>query len=388
MDNKRYYITINRKRDFDRAFLHRLVSNKHSIVYKPEETDDLNLFSESYYISLSIDGRSERFFWDRILLDIILPQNASFTVSAYASDKTVVYTTDINGEEQLIDLDEYLSDENIDAREKLQFTSRLFKDIFSNACDGYINLKGRYIWLRLAFVMTNADELEIRKIKLLAAKERITDYLPEIYRKDSAENDFFKRFMAIFDNIFFDIENKVDLMGKTMDFEYAEGDLLKYLAMFIGINDINNLDDEGIRDLIRYSAEGFSYIGTKKGIEDTVFRLLGEIPNIIEHFEIQKMLTSGKDKELYKKLFGDNAHRFFIMVSEKSILKLGKDYGAMVRRIEKVIPAGTCFEMIILRPRAVLNHHSYLGVNSCVTDYKGATLDTEGSVSYGTFIGG
>ncbi len=388
MDNKRYYITINRKRDFERALLHKLVLKNNLVVYKKEATDNLNLFCECNYISLSIDSGNERFLWDRILLDINLPKNASFTLSAYASDKKDMLIND----EKLIDLDCYLSDEKINVNEKIRFTTLVFKNIFSNSKDGYINLSGRYIWLRISFLMTNTDALEIRKIKLLVAKERITDYLPEIYRKNGLENDFFKRYMAIFDNIFFDIENKIDMVGKTMDFEHAKGDLLKYLAMFVGITDVNDLDDEGLRAQIRYAAKGFSYIGTKKGIEETVFRLLGETPNIIEHFEINEMLTNSKDKDLYKKLFGSNPHKFFIMVSENSIIKLGlglgKDYGAMLRKIEKIIPAGTSFDMIILRNRAVLNHHTYLGVNSCVTDYKSATLDTEGSVSYDTFIGG
>ncbi|MGN1111160.1 MAG: hypothetical protein ACI4QY_05860, partial [Oscillospiraceae bacterium] len=227
MNSSRVYITLNRASEWQRCLLHGLEISENRIVPAAEG-------SVCTMITGSIDSAEHNFRWRSLLIDAMLGENIVMQVSAFASDTTTVQLDD-----RAVELDSYLTDSSVDVQERMDTVEKLFVPLFNNCFDGPISLKGRYIWLRLRFVILQRRELCVNKIKLLLKGEQMLDYLPSTYREEDGENGFLSRFLAMFDSIFFDMDDEIARSAEMLDYRIAKGDMLRYLSDWLCIEDVS-----------------------------------------------------------------------------------------------------------------------------------------------------
>lgn len=372
----RSYMTLNRASEWRRALLYNLIIRDHAVVTDGTKHDT------AVIVTGSADSGEYDFIWRNMLIDVTLGENIIMKVSAYAANTTVAAT-----DRRVMELDSFLADGSVPPEERLAELSGLFTPIFTNCTDAPINLRGRYIWLKIEFVMLESCDLELRKLKLLLAGERMVDYLPELYREEDGENGFLTRFLSIFDSLFFSLDDDIAKLGNSLDYRIAEGQMLRYLSKWLDIEDSAYLSDEELRTKIRNAISDHRRIGVKRGIAEWIRHEYGCEPNIIEYFDVRDMIYNSKDRETYQRLFGENPFKFFVVMPD-GVFASQQDAGIFMQRLKKRIPAHTEAEVIVAKQRIVLEDHTYLGNNTMLSDYAHASMDAGSVISHDIILGG
>ena len=374
MNRSRLYITLNRPSEWQRCLLDGMEISGGSIVTSEGRTG-------CTMITGSVDSTEHGFLWRSLEISVSAGENTVVRVSAYAADSTVIGCDGIPRE-----LDSLLRDETVPAAERLKLTEGLFTPLYTNCTDGPVGLHGRYIWIRLDIIMLDRQPVRLSRIKLLLKSESMIEYLPEVYRSGDGENGFMTRYLSIFDSIFFDMDGRIDKARSAMDYRAADGAMLRYLADWIMAEDSAYLDEESLRQRISRTALDYRMSGTRQGLSDWIQQEYGVTPNIIEYFEVCKLASEGKDREVYQRLFGSDPYRFFILLPEKTFADT-HEANIFTAKLRNRIPAYTEAEVVILKRNVILENHTYLGVNSVIGGYSCAESDS-GSIAGDIILGG
>lgn len=375
MSDSRRYITLNRTAEWQRGLMLGLEISGNSIV-----SDGAS--GNASFVTASTDSTEHDFLWKSFLLDGRFPEGTAFRVSAYAANTTIASVGD-----GVTELDSFLADKSVAAEKKLEMISPLFKPLSLNCFDGPLGLKGRFLWLKIDMVMPEKRDMQLNKIKLLISSESMMDYLPEIYRTEDGENGFLSRFLAVFDSIFFGLDDNIGKLRESIDYRMASADMLKYLADWVNVEDTAYLSDDKLREKIGRAFEEYRMSGTKHGIELWVEREYGVKPIIVEHYNVRSMITEGKDRETYKRLFGEDPHKFFLLLPE-DIFSGKHEANIFMEKLKRRTPAGTRAEVVTLRRSVILERHTYLGINSVISGQSEAGADIGGRISNDIILGG
>lgn len=376
MNNSRLYITLNRASEWSRGLLCGLKLQGNSVVFDDEGSSFASL------ITGSVDSAEHNFCWKNLLADIEIPESMIMRIYAYTADSTLCSIDDSAAE-----LDSYLADKTVSAEEKLKKLEPMFKLIGIGTSDCPVNMRGRYIWIKLEFVALEERGMKLNKLKLLLKSESIMDYLPEVYRAEDGENGFMSRYISIFDSIFFDMDDKIAALDEGFDYRSADGVMLRYLAEWLDIDDTAYLSDEELRKKISAAPEEYRALGTKRGLSDWIENEYGVKPNIIEYYSVRKMVYEGRDRECYRRLFGVNPYSFFILLPE-TVFKNTHEANIFMEKLRKRVPAYTQPQVVLTRQSVILENHTYLGVNTVISGYSEAGADTGNRISHDLILGG
>lgn len=376
MNNSRLYITLNRASEWSRGLLCGLRQQDNSVVFDEQGG------SNAAFITGSVDSSEHNFCWKNLLADIEIPDSMIMRIYAYTADSTLCSIDDSPAE-----LDSYLADKTVPAAEKLKKLEPMFRLLGTGTPDCPINMRGRYIWIKLEFVALEERRLKLNKLKLLLRSESMMDYLPEAYRAEDGENGFMTRYISIFDSIFFDMDDRIAGLDESFDYHTAGGEMLKYLAEWLNIEDTAYLSDEELRRKISRTAEEYRAIGTKRGLSDWIESEYGVKPNIIEYYSVRKMVYEGKDRECYRRLFGSSPYSFFILLPENMFINT-HEANIFMEKLRKRVPADTQPQVVLTRQSVILENHTYLGVNSVISGYSEAGADTGNRISHDLILGG
>ncbi|MGN1341307.1 MAG: phage tail protein [Oscillospiraceae bacterium] len=376
MDNSRLFITLNRASEWSRGLLSGLKLQGNSVV------SDGGGSSFAAMVTGSVDSTEHNFCWKDLLVDLEIPESMVLRIYAYTADSTICSLDNAP-----VELDSYLSASAIPAEEKLRRLEPLFRLIGTGTTDCPVNMRGRYIWIKLEFVAPEERSIRINKLRLLLRRESMMDYLPEIYRAEDGENGFMSRYISIFDSIFFDMDDRISALDRGFDYRSAEGAMLKYLADWLEIEDTAYLSDEELRKRISASPEEYRAIGTKRGLSEWIESEYGVKPNIIEYFSVRKMVYEGKDRECYRRLFGTNPYSFFILLPA-TVFTNTHEANIFMEKLRRRVPANTQPQVVLTRQSVILENHTYLGVNSVISGYSEAGADTGNRISHDLILGG
>lgn len=322
-----------------------------------------------FYCMKAVDAEEKGFRWRRAVVEAELPRDTALRVYAYASDDRAW------GEWE--DLDEGL--------QNLENPATVIREIFGPPAalsgDFYLKCTGQYLWL--VFELTSAGALmpRIERLRLFMEADHMTDYLPAIYR----EQDFTYRFMSIFDSMYADMERAIDGLPAAFDYESAEGEQLRFLASWLNISE--PADDGTLRERIGTALGDYEDMYTPKGVARSVRRLTGVEPIIIEHFNVAPGRPECRDPEVYRRLYGEDPYRFFVLLPEGTFLNQS-ERASFQSKMEELIPAGMTMQMIELKQCVQLDWHTYLGINSRVSGYVSAAINEQVTIHYDTTIGG
>lgn len=322
------------------------------------------------YCMKAVDSGESGFRWDRVVVEADLPRDTALRVYARAAD--------FRQWGDWSDLDEGLRGIQGDPTRTIH---EIFGPPAARSGDFYLKCSGRYLWLAFELTATGAESPMIEAIRLWMGGDHMVDYLPAIYR----EEDFTRRFLSIFNSMYADMERAIETLPGRLDYEHADGEMLRYLANWVCVEDFDS--PEQIRERIRTALSDYENLYTVEGVRRSVRRLTGKEPILIEHAQVSPNRPDCADPELYRRLYGEDSYRFFVLLPEDTFTDQ-RQRREFQQRMEELIPAGMQMQMIQLKRCVQLDWHTYLGVNSWVGNYVPAAIDEQVTIHYDTTIGG
>lgn len=320
-----------------------------------------------------LDSGEKGFAWTRLSLDCHMPQDSLIRIYAYAAD--VLPYGDFST------VEEYLARLEPGTAASEQALAQLFAPVGQDT-ECLLGQSGRYLWLMLEF-MAAGPPPELLAARLQISGDHMVDYLPAIYQ---GEGDFTKRFLSIFDSILMDMERSIYDLPARFDYENASGPMLEYLAQWMCMEPDDG-PPETLVSRIRTAQADYESLYTVQGVKRSVERLTGRRPIIIESADVDPNRPGCANSALYRRLYGENPYQFFILLPEDAF-KSRAQMERFLTRMGGLIPAGTQFELVLLKRCIQLDRHTYLGVNTMVGGYTPVVIDENTTIRYDTMIGG
>ena len=312
-----------------------------------------------------LDSGEFDFRWGRVKLTVDLPKDASVRIYARASDEP-----------------EWEDWQQVAGQERTpNETAALFGEPKALCSDAWISVTGRWLWLAVCLTSGRAEKPRLEAIHILAESDHMVDYLPAIYQKQ----DFTYRYLSIFTAMFQDLEENIELARRQLDPAAADPEMLQYLAHWLCAD--GSLPEEELRRALPQVIEEYETMYTVSGIQRSVQRLTGQIPWIIEHFAVDPNDPSCSDPTLYRRLYGDDPYRFFLLLPQGTFSEQ-RQMERFLEQLEELVPAETTPELVLLKPCVQLDWHTYLGINSSIGEYVTAVIDELVTIHYDTTIGG
>jgi len=313
---------------------------------------------EGSYVTPMFDAGEDGCTYNRLTIEGNF-QNVKLEIIAAATDETDMY---IDGRFEC--LKDWLGDPLVPAPVKAEALKALPHVRTVNARDILLHgLKGRYIWIYASLFPTGPCDCELIGLRLELPKYTFAEYLPEIYHG----NEFFERYIAVFQSVFLDIERMVDNVPHLLDYRTAPDDHVEHLADWLGIDNGRRLFSPAqLRHLIENIGVYQGAKGTKHALERMILLLTGIRPRIVEHFEWMKPGLSESQLTINKKLYGDTANHFCVIID---VTKTGLtvSQGDLERVIEDFSVLGSQFTIVYLKPCSRTDTHCYLDINSAVS---------------------
>jgi len=231
-------------------------------------------------------------------------------------------------------------------------------------------IKGQYVWIYVAFNASCAEgySCRINGMKLELPKYTFREYFPEIYNYECYPsiykgNDFFDRYIAVFQSVFLGIESRADRIPEMLDYLTTPDDKVEMLADWLGIENMRrHLDTQKIKQYIKNIDLFQGLKGTKKALEGIIELYTGLKPRIIEYFEWANPKFSKRQLELNKKTYGDTPDCFCVLlqVLDNNLPITKQDLESVIAKYSVL---GLRFKVIYLETSDNLDLNSYLDVN-------------------------
>ncbi|MGI5883649.1 MAG: hypothetical protein ACOX83_01630 [Candidatus Spyradocola sp.] len=366
------YLVINRRSDFTGGLLVNLRPEGEGLTLRSAE----GIARGCAYLPRLDSGRRD-FAWTRLTLDID-DFEGMVRVAAFAADNDIL-------PEEGMSLGEYLRDPFVSPSVKAGQADPLYTTGFVDGRDVLLGLRGRYLYLKIEIVLTGGPPPVLRAVRARLSGDHMLDYLPAVYAR-SDRDGFLFRYLSIFDAMVKDLEERIDHFEENLDFDKQGGEMLQYLASWVGVNE-SEASDETLRSIVRGAVGDYERAQTPEGLKKRIARMTGHRPFLVEHFQVEPMQKSGKDAALYTRLFGTQENVFHILLPESCFpsQEAAKEF---LNKISQVIPADTEAELVPLKDSVYLDTHTYLGVNSVISGHTGAAIDRKAAIQYDTVIGG
>ena len=313
-----------------------------------------------------VDSGETGFQWSRVRLEAEIPGQSGIHIYARASDNGV-----------------WPEWEQLCAREN-PGGARLreaFGQPAASGTEAWLPLSGRWLWLALELTGSGPQRPRVDAVSLRMQGDHMTDYLPAIYQGQ----DFTYRFLSVFNSMFEDLEEEIEAFPSQLDPDSAVPEMLEYLAEWLCMEP--EKDTETLRRRFPGILEEYEKMYTRAGVERSVERLTGVKPWLIEHFTVDPNSPACADPALYRRLYGENPYRFFLLLPQRTFTQQAQ-MERFIEQMRELIPAETEFELVLLKPCIQLDWHTYLGINSRIGDYIPAGIDETVTIHYDTTIGG
>jgi len=364
------------------------------IVAYNGETDNLHLFNlkrnimfdlasggnQGIYLSCAFDSQMLENEWHRIELLADIPDETQILLSYFAADEDT-----FNYKNQVWKIDDFIKREDLSIAEKLHAMEGFWQETVLNPYDLLIKkAKGRYLWLGLQLKGTNHEGPSINRLRVYYRRKPLLQYLPLVYQ-DDAGGDFLDRFLAIFESFFDGFDEEIAAIPSYFDVRVRDGEFLRWLATWIGVPEDQDWDEEILRRYVENSPEIFRKRGTRQGLIRLIEVFTGEKPFIVEYPQIKYMKDNPEMATLMEKLYMRDPNSFIVLM-KKECFKTRRMAMQIERLLEEEKPAFSEAHLVILGENLYLDAHSYLGINSALTEVAPLFLSEGASIPFETVL--
>lgn len=322
------------------------------------------------YTSFALDTRERETVWHRMRMSADIPGNASVRLLLYCSDSD--RTPAQWGREQT--LDDWLGSEEVTGAERESF----FLTHAQQACESredalLYGLRGRYLWFCLICFNYGVQPLRIRELKLEFPRVAFVDYLPQVYRGRDSVNSFLARYIGVFQSIYVDLEDNIDLAPIRFDPEAAPPEFLHWLAEGIALSDSFLWSEIQLRRLLGRAVKLYCRKGTKMALQEVVELYIGKKPWVVEQFEAENRQMWKQEGETLRRLYGDSGCCFTLLLPPGEYQ--AEQCAGLLKIVEQFKPVDAICSLVILEDAIRLGRHCYLGVNSRLSGSEALVLE-------------
>lgn len=359
------------------------------------ETDNLHLFHlkknvmfdpemgglRGIYLSHAFDSKVIENRWHRIELLADIPEETQVALSYFASDANT-----INFRDTVWEIDDFIKNEDLGIADKMSMLEEFWNETVFNPYDVLIHkAKGRYLWFCLRLKGTNDYAPSISRIRVHYRGNSLLQYLPLVYQEDAASSDFLDRFLAIFETYFSGFEEEIASIPRYFDIKAMDGDFLRWLSTWVDISEDRDWDEEILRKYLEHSPEIYRKRGTRQGLENIIEVFTGRKPFIVEYPQIRYMKDHPEMSALMEKLYTKDPNSFVVLI-QRECFKTRRMALQIERLLEEEKPAFTEAHLVILGENLYLDAHSYLGINSALTEFLLLYLNEGAALPFETIL--
>jgi len=324
------------------------------------ENDSLVTDEEGFrhvFICNAIDGGAADAEWGRLKFNLKLGEEMVLTVYAAALDERYI--------------EERLFDEKTDIAEKKRIMENVDAEKKVNSSDMLLfNLRGRYLYL--VFDIIGRGKAQIDGIKVSTSDDMIMDTMPELY----SDNDFFRRYLAVFSSMSIDFQEKIMHIDDLFDVDKAPRAFLPHLAGWMGIDVSGDfLEEDRLRLLVKEAYYLNKMKGTKAAFERLTEIVLGEKAIVLEK-NVFREYSQISDKNTYDALYGELPYDVTMLI--KTYVPENQK-SQLVFLLNQFKPVRCRLMIRFLDGSGEVDRHSYLDMNACVQEYTSASLDSRQS---------
>lgn len=325
-------------------------------------------YKPGMYITRAFDTFDEGSTYNRLVVNGDF-SNVKLEVIVAATDSLIATIDDKD-----VELDRWFADPTVPMAKKAETLQGLAHVRMVNEKDVLLHqLEGRYFWIFVGAYPSGEGSCLLRGIRLEFPKYSFTEYFPEIYQDD----EFFDRFIAIFQSMYLDEEKRIDEIPRILDYEATPDKNVAYLADWLGLDNpggVYTIDQ--LRRLIRDNDLYQGGKGTRYALENIVELVTGVRPRIVEHFQWSRFSQAQAQRALIESLYGESSNDFCVildMTDRQGDLPI--DEMALERVIDSYSVIGTSHRLVYLRRCSHTDTYCYLDVNSCLSTPTAATVD-------------
>lgn len=341
------------------------------------KVEDRNRQEGGTFISRLMDSREKETVWGRMKADIHSSGEGSVRLYLYSSESDTVL---VDGSP--LKLKEYLADPGIKAEKKQkELTSYLRGEILKPQDILLTHIKGRYFWFFLRLYAQGGKDPAVGTIQIYFPADSWSRYLPAVYRSRQAPDSFLERYLAVFQSLYGELEDRIRRSDEWLDPGMAREDVAKWMAGWLGVEQIERWSGDRLRRFLKEAAFLGAIRGTREGILRMVRLYTGEPAWLVEYRHLEPVLSDMEKRETWERLFGTDRSACFLMIREESVAGPGS-LKALSSLLEEVRPAQVPVRIIVLESRLILGGHTYLGVNSKLEHLRPACLDGATHLSY------
>ncbi|MCT4621757.1 MAG: phage tail protein [Marinisporobacter sp.] len=374
------YFSFNSKYDWQKGCSSHLIAKDIGLTIEEDIDHEKSRQVNGTLFLKRIDGIDRGLEWSRVTIDFENPNDSVIKISFYASDSEYI---DI--EDDQIKIDEIIDSDEISNQDKKKLLDPLYVESFINVKDALLKSYGRYLWIKIEMSGTTENKPILKKMRVYLPGEHIIDYLPEIYRDHLKKEDFFYRFLSIFQSFIFDLENEIYNISKYFDLEAADDEFVNWLCSWLDIDYISLWEPKRFKRFLNEAVDLYGITGTRQGLERLIEIYTGYKPFIIEYFQIKEMVEANIENNPYLHLYGNHPYKYYVLMDAKCH-RDKKQKDALIKLIEDNSPAQTEAVITYLKPHIYLGMHTYLGINSYIGNKNPLILENNKSIPFDALL--
>ncbi|RKN75965.1 phage tail protein [Paenibacillus ginsengarvi] len=336
---------------------------------------------EAWYISAPLDSTEDETEWHKMELLADIPEETQVRISYFATDERFGV---LDG--QVVDYESYFADPAIPMTQKWSASRHLWSEPVVNPQDALLmNARGRYLRFRLELAGSDRSGPVIRRLRLHFPRLSPIVYLPPIYQEDPDGGGFLERFLAIFGTFFAEMEERIAGVSSNFDPDSVTGAYLRWLGGWLALDIADSWEEPNLRELMKQAPELYKMRGTRAGLKRMLHIYTGVEPFVVEHHELKHMQEQSELRQLLGRLYGDNPYSFCVMLPPDCV-RTDKQRLMVETIIDDQKPAYTEGKLIVLQPWMHTDMHTYLGINTVLSEPTVLTLDKQSSMPHHTVL--
>lgn len=360
------------------------------------DREELNLqnktgYFEGTYISKPIDSQVFDTYWHRLLLEGKFEKGTQIDFEYFVSNEKDKGPKDLSFEKWHKCVSKASAIQGDEKRDAL-----FIKDT-----------KGRYLWFKI--ILSGNEKLSpvVKSVTVFFPRISYLDYLPGVYQEDSVSKRLLERFLAIFESIFYEIDFTIDHISRYFDTSGAPAEFLSWLGSWLDVSMDEDWPEDKKRLFIRNAMSLYKKRGTRECLEESIELFTGKKPFVVEKFQAAKACKcnisqpcddgktisfpsqkriffppddirvkdchenktsgdEGKEELLIDRLYGTERFSFCVLLPGPDLDETARS--RLMRIIDEQKPAHTSYELKVLKPMFYLDMHTYLEVNTVVTE--------------------
>lgn len=363
MNGKRNYFLLNKRIDYERGYSEGLVLTGRGVA--PENTDGAPI----RFLSRVFDGGEKELEWHRLTM------NCEGHVPA---GRLTVYTAEemeLSFDGEKADAGRLIRDASVTFADKLKRMEPYQQLVLPATLDVLLHgVKGRYLWFALE-LYPQEEPFELSDFVLYFPGTSWVEHLPEVYDQTDA-GGFLDRYLGIFQSLYEDMDRRIAAVPELLDVDAADEEFLLWMAEWLDFDEGHIWSKKQLRWLLKNAFRLSRMRGTRRAVEHFVRLYTGEWPVLVEWKQYKEV---PHDERLYR----DDPYTLMVFVRAET-LRSEKEKRTLIRIIEEVMPVYLTLDLVVLKPYLFLDNHTYIGLNSCIGQYRPGRLDGHLALSFST----